>query len=109
MDEAVQHLREAVRLEPRNAVNLSNLGSILADRRETDAIRVLEMAVAADPAYAPAHFNLARAHLVFERPDLASTVLKYAAILDPQRPDVKNLRTLISGKVSPIENQRRPP
>jgi len=56
---AEHHYREALRLEPGNAANLSNLGSLMFDLDRTDeAETLLRQALALDPGLASAHINL---------------------------------------------------
>jgi len=58
---AIAGLDEAIRFNPANAAALNNLALVHADRLDLDeAERVLRRAIAIDPDYAEAHFNLSR-------------------------------------------------
>lgn len=59
--DAVAHLKEAVRVEPRNVYALTNLGLVYMRRQQTQSARdTLERAVALDPGVAGAQQGLGR-------------------------------------------------
>jgi Flp pilus assembly protein TadD len=58
--EAETHYREALRLDPDDALAAFNLGVVLEDTaRPAEADRAYRRALAADPTMAEAHYNLA--------------------------------------------------
>jgi cytochrome c-type biogenesis protein CcmH/NrfG len=56
-------LRDALRVEPDSPVVLANLGMLLSDLgRHRDGVELLQRAVAIDPRFHQARFNLARVY-----------------------------------------------
>ncbi|WAR07268.1 TMTC1-like protein [Mya arenaria] len=84
-DEAIQHYREAIRLDPTYASALNNLGVHLQDRQEAEihfreAIRIL-------PSHQGAHINLG--NILFKRGEREAgfRLLERAVELGPGNPD----------------------
>ncbi|WAR07195.1 TMTC1-like protein [Mya arenaria] len=84
-DEAIQHYREAIRLDPTYASALNNLGVHLPDRQEAEihfreAIRIL-------PSHQGAHINLG--NILFKRGEREAgfRLLERAVELGPRNPD----------------------
>jgi choline-sulfatase len=96
VDAAYATLREAERAEPDNPVVLANMGIVLSDGgRHAQAIPLLQRALAIDPAFDEARFNLAR---VFARAGRRRDAAREAeALLErlpasaPQRAEVSRL------------------
>ena len=70
LHEALQHYREAIRIQPTFADAYSNLGNTFKEVGDpASAIRCYNKAIAINPAFADAHSNLASVHKVC-RPNL---------------------------------------
>ena len=96
LDRAASELVAADRAEPDNPVVLANLGIVLSDRGLAgDAIGPLGRAVALDPEFHEARFNLAVAQARAGRPAdaarEASELLRRLPPDAPQRPEVQRL------------------
>lgn len=80
---AVTHLRRAVDLDPQDPARLTVLGVTLRDQGLVDeGLHQLEAAVAIDPTYEEAHFNIGVALRVSD-PQRAVEHLRTAVRLDP--------------------------
>jgi Flp pilus assembly protein TadD len=95
-DRASAELRTADRVEPGNPVVLANLGIVLSDSgRAAEGIPPLERAVALDPEFHEARFNLAvayaRAGRRTESAREANELLRLLPANAPQRPEVERL------------------
>jgi cytochrome c-type biogenesis protein CcmH/NrfG len=95
-DAAADELHAADRAEPGNPVVLANLGIVLSDRgHPSEAVAPLEQALALDPDFHEARFNLARAHArAGDRPGAArqaEELLKRLPADAPQRSEVLRL------------------
>lgn len=85
--EAIAYLREAVRLEPGNAMTFVNLGGALLEQRQIqEAQAALEQAVKLDPAMVDGHYNLGAAYLAGGRPIDAVRAFEAALRLRPGDP-----------------------
>ncbi len=96
VDAAVRALREAERAEPDNPVVSANLGILLSDGgRPAEGIAPLERAVALDPEFHEARFNLARTYALAgrraEAAAAASELLRRLPGDAPQRVEVERL------------------
>ena len=87
--EAVEQLRKAAALDPKNQRFVLALGVALADRDKAEAVRVLRRAVELDAADADAHYNLALA--LATAGDEAAAVLEFesAIKLKPDHADAE--------------------
>lgn len=83
--EAVEHYREAARIEPRNFIWQYNLGSaLLVCNRPAEAVLALQGAIEGNPSHAPSLMNLGAALLELRRPHEALRPLREAVSLDPR-------------------------
>ncbi len=110
-EEALQHLREAVRLAPDVAAGHSNLGNALVQLgRNDEAIQNYERALALRPDLAPAHYNIAVVLGEAGRTDEAEKHYRKALELDPKllgaHGDLGNL-LLLSGRLDEAEQHYR--
>jgi protein O-mannosyl-transferase len=86
--QAIEHLREAVRIRPASASAHGELGQLLAKERETeDALRELETAVALTPDSAEVHFRLGSVLGALGRNSEAADQFRRVAQLDPENAD----------------------
>lgn len=85
-DEAVAHLREAIRRDPKDGKAHSNLGAILCDVKKDydEAIACFRKAIEVDPKDAMAHTNLGNALDGKGQVDEAFEYYKKAVELDPK-------------------------
>jgi tetratricopeptide (TPR) repeat protein len=84
--EARAVLEVVARKLPRAPDVLVNLGVATMDSGDiAGALPNFQMAIVADPGFAPAHFNLGRALIALQRPDEAIPALAEAARLQPQK------------------------
>jgi len=95
-DEAARALREGDRVEPGNPVVLANLGIVLSDGgRPAEGVPALQKALAIDPDFHEARFNLAIAYArMGNRADAAreaAYLLRRLPADAPQRPEVDRL------------------
>jgi len=106
-DEALHHLREALRLNP-DAVNvLSNLGKTLGDRNELDEARAhLEKAVQRDPKHADARNNLGGILLKQGRVAEALSHLREAVALAPASAGSRNNLGLALQQTGQVDEAR---
>lgn len=85
--EAIAYLRDAVRLDPANALTFVNLGAALLEQRQIqEAQTALEQAVKLDPAMVDGHYNLGAAYLAGGRPLDAIRAFEAALRLRPGDP-----------------------
>jgi protein O-mannosyl-transferase len=106
LDEAVAHLREAVRLQPGDSVAELNLGTALAGlgRRE-EAAAHFSRSVELDPGSALAHANLGRTLAALGRPGEAVTHLERAVALDGGMDDARRLIQALRSRVRQAPRQ----
>ncbi len=89
--ESERALRRCVGLYPDYPEGLNNLGVTLAgQRRYEEALGCYAAALAAEPRFAPAHFNASRSALKLGRPADALAHLHAAVVLQPDDPQVHN-------------------
>jgi len=100
IDEAIDHYKHSLRLEPRSAQTHYNLGVALSMRNRRDEARVqFEEALRIDPAYAQAHNNLGALLHLLGRTDLAVEHYRRAATLRPDNVEAHaNLGQLLSAQ-----------
>jgi predicted O-linked N-acetylglucosamine transferase (SPINDLY family) len=88
MEEACEHYRAAIALDPGHAVAHLNLGIALESLGQGDAaIAAYEAALAAEPRNAYASYNLGKAHFVRGNLERAETLLKTALASKPDFPE----------------------
>lgn len=88
LDEAIEHFREAARLQPNFAYMHYNLGAALLKRGETsEAINCFREAVRLNPGFARAHYTWGLALKEQGRPEEASKHFEVATDLDPALSD----------------------
>jgi Flp pilus assembly protein TadD len=93
IDEAMEHLREALRLDPGHAEAHSNLGVALARRgRAADAIEEYRKALSLDPGQTQAYSNLGNALLAQGRVRDAITQFDAALAINPNDPQARTNR-----------------
>jgi tetratricopeptide (TPR) repeat protein len=81
VEPALQHYRESLRIDPRNAFAMNNLGSLYRRLgRLEDAARHYSQAAALNPGDARLHFNLGQ--LALDRGQLEMAVREFQAALD---------------------------
>ena len=91
--EAEQHLKEALRIQPRYPDARSNLAGVLVQQgRVREAVDELRTAVANTPRYAPAHRNLAALLAQSGRDDEAAAHLREAERLEALQPSLPGFR-----------------
>jgi tetratricopeptide (TPR) repeat protein len=95
MDDALEALGRAAKLDPKNAEVQNYLGLVLSQKGMRKAAEsALRKAIALDPNYASAHYNLAVIHATQRPPDLELARFHYkkalAAGLAPN-PDMEKL------------------
>ncbi len=92
MDEAVSHLRAAVRCDKESATAHNDLGKALGMRREFGAAEAeFREATRLDPNLATAWYNLGAARLKQGRPEAAAENLARAVELDPANAGYRQL------------------
>lgn len=93
IDEAIEHLQEALRLDPRHAEAHSNLGVALARRgRAVEAIEQYRQALSLDPRQTQAYSNLGNALLQQGRVREAIEQFDLALKIDPADPQARTNR-----------------
>jgi len=103
LQEAVGHMREALRVEPTIAHGNFMLGVLLNESGRHDAaIRAYEAEVRIDPSYAPAHRNLATAYL-YHLADRNRAILHYQEYVRLGGEPVPPLEEALGGADSPGE------
>lgn len=89
LDAAIEHLRQAVALDPTNADALNNLGAAFGRRGDLDSCVVyLERALALVPGNADTHNNLGNAYAILGRPRAAAEAYRAALARDPHRASI---------------------
>jgi tetratricopeptide (TPR) repeat protein len=99
IDEAIGHLQKAVELNSHNVVAAeSHLGyALLQEGRVEESFAHLQRALEINPAYAPAHFNLANTLLQMGRVDEAVSHLQKVLTTDPNDPEAqKNMAWVLA-------------
>lgn len=82
--EALMHLDEALKLQPRSPLVLNDKGEILYDQGENEAAASeFKAALALRPDFAPAHENLGKVLLALGKPEEAETQFRTAVKYDP--------------------------
>jgi arylsulfatase A-like enzyme/Flp pilus assembly protein TadD len=90
MDGAEKQLRDALKLDPKNAVAVHDLGIICYKRGELkEAASLIEQAVRMEPSSPIPRQHLGMVYLDLERDEDAATVLEAAAALDPGDADIR--------------------
>lgn len=85
---AVKILKEAVAIDPKNAVGWNNLSmAYLRSGNNADAKAAAEKALGLDAGYAPAHVNLGNVYLADNDTDAAIASFNKALELDPNQAD----------------------
>jgi hypothetical protein len=93
IDEAIEHLQEALRLDPNHAEAHSNLGVALARRgRPLEAIAQYREALSLDPYQTQAYSNLGNALLQQGRVQEAIAQFDAALTIDPNDPQARTNR-----------------
>jgi len=93
VDEAIEHLQEALRLDPNHAEAHSNLGVALARRgRPLEAIEQYREALSLDPYQTQAYSNLGNALLQQGRTQEAIAQFDAALTIDPNDPQARTNR-----------------
>ena len=93
IDEAIEHLQEALRLDPKHAEAHSNLGVALARRgRPLEAIEQYREALRLDPYQTQAYSNLGNALLQQGRSQEAIAQFDAALTIDPNDPQARTNR-----------------
>ena len=93
----MQHYREALRIYPRDAQTLNNMGSILMQEgRSDEAIECWKRAVDAQPDYIGAHYNLMTAYQAIG--DRESAMREYARINDLDPDFAERLKNAVHAK-----------
>jgi tetratricopeptide (TPR) repeat protein len=92
LDEAIAHYKKALPLDSRNAALYNNLGGAIlgAHRDLNDAAACFEQALALEPGYAEAHYNLGNVFSAQGKLDRAVACYQRALALRPDRPDFHN-------------------
>ncbi len=91
IDEATQHYRQALELNPRDVGAHSNFGSALAARGQAaEAIAHYQQALAANPAHGPTHNNLANVLSDLDRTEEAMAHYKQALAINPNYAEALN-------------------
>jgi tetratricopeptide (TPR) repeat protein len=86
--EAMEHLNEALRIEPTFFEAQNSLGVVLAeDKKPAEALKHFEIAVRSNPNSPKVHANLGAALFTLGRPKEAVTHLQEALRLDPTYPN----------------------
>jgi len=98
--EAKRHYRLVLSRAPGQITALINLGAILlnADSTRTEAIDLLERAVASDPANLAPRINLTQAYDNAGRLDLALETIEGAIAIAPRRPDLWTIKGIVLRK-----------
>jgi tetratricopeptide (TPR) repeat protein len=91
VDEALEHYRRAIELQPDYAPAFNNMGvSLVQKGRLDDGVIAYERAIALRPDYPEAHYNLADARLKQNRPDAAATQLQVVLKSLPESVEAHN-------------------
>lgn len=91
IDEAIQHYRQALELNPRDVGAHSNFGSALAARGQTaEAIAHYQQALASNPNHGPTHNNLGNVLSDLDRTDEAMAHYKKALAINPNYAEALN-------------------
>jgi tetratricopeptide (TPR) repeat protein len=89
MDEALEHYRKAVSINPSYAPAYSNMGTVLlAQGNDAAAVDAYRQALAIQPDFPDAHFNLGNALLTLGRPADAADEFRAALASSPGAVDV---------------------
>lgn len=81
-ESGIAEFREALRLAPRYASALGNLGAALVASKPEEAIELLEKAVAADPAFVRAQYNLALAYAQSPKHGADRAIVQFRKAID---------------------------
>src|SRR4029077_10743741 len=91
LDQAIEHLRLSIEIEPTDATTYSDLGAALARQGKLDeAIGNLQHAIALSPTLSLAHFNLGNAFALQGRFTQAEEHLQDALRIKPDYPEAYN-------------------
>jgi tetratricopeptide (TPR) repeat protein len=91
LEQAAQHFRQAISLEPGFSEAHFNLANILkATDRQSEAIDCYRRAIELDPAHADAHYNLANIYKAQGRTEQALECYRAAVAADPDFADAHN-------------------
>ena len=91
VDEALDHYRRAIELQPDYAPAFNNMGiSLVQKGRLDDGVIAYERAIALRPDYPEAHYNLADARLKQNRPDAAASQLQVVLKSLPESVEAHN-------------------
>ena len=105
--EAVESLKSACRLAPRDAEYRYKLALALNEVGQLDAARAaLEETVKLDPQFARAWYNLGLAHAAQNRPEDALEALLHAETLDPRSAQIPYARATILARLGRVEEAR---
>ena len=89
--EAVEHYREALRLNPNSAEAAYDFGIVCVQQNQfDDAISAFQQTVRLNPTFVPAHSNLAKALRTQNRPNEALFHYRQALALKPDDVDTRN-------------------
>ena len=81
-DQGIAEFREALRHAPDYAAALGNLGAALVASQPVEAIRLLEKAVVANPAFVRAHYNLALAYAQSPEHGIDQSIAQFRKVID---------------------------
>jgi Flp pilus assembly protein TadD len=91
LDQAIEHLRLSIEIEPTDATTYADLGAALARQGKLDeAIGNLQHAIALSPTLSLAHFNLGNAFALQGRFEQAEKHLQDALRIKPDYPEAYN-------------------
>ncbi len=91
IDEAIEHLRKALALSPRNAVAENNLGAaLLTAGRPTEAVPHFREALKSRPGYIDAHYDLGDALLALNQPQDAIAHFQAVLLAKPDDANAHN-------------------
>ena len=97
-DEAIQHLQEAIDIDPTYVPAYSTLGYVLLQKgRPAESLNYLETALRIDPDFVSAHFNIANTLLQLGRAEEALSHLQKALASDPNDAEAqKNMAWILA-------------